>query len=199
MIPPVSHKFCRRGVQRRRFYDRINQITAPRRFHTASAIWGGMPMEHYSSSVQETEALGRALAQHLTPGTVVAFTGGLGGGQNRLCPGHGPGVGALPSGSPAPPLPLSMSTRGGGFPSFTSTCTGWAAQMTSLTSVGRISSAGGASVPWSGARPCKRPWTPTPSTWTSVGALRTTSGCSPSEAPVLRTCLWERKVRDENF
>ena len=32
-------------------------------------------MEHYSSSVQETEALGRALAQHLTPGTVVAFTG----------------------------------------------------------------------------------------------------------------------------
>ncbi len=55
-------------------------------------------MEHYSSSVQETEALGRALAQHLTPGTVVAFTGDLGAGKTAFVRGHGPGVGHCPAG-----------------------------------------------------------------------------------------------------
>ena len=50
-------------------------------------------MEHYSSSVQETEALGRALAQHLTPGTVVAFTGDLGAGKTAFVRGMAQGLG----------------------------------------------------------------------------------------------------------
>ena len=50
-------------------------------------------MEHYSSSVQETEALGRALAQHLTPGTVVAFTGDLGAGKTAFGRGMAQGLG----------------------------------------------------------------------------------------------------------
>ena len=50
-------------------------------------------MEHYSSSVQETEALGRALAQHLTPGTVVAFTGDLGAGKTAFVRGMARGLG----------------------------------------------------------------------------------------------------------
>ena len=52
-----------------------------------------MPLEHYSSSVQETEALGRALAQHLTPGTVVAFTGDLGAGKTAFVRGMAQGLG----------------------------------------------------------------------------------------------------------
>ena len=35
-------------------------------------------MEHRSGSVEETEQLGQALAEHLGPGAVVAFTGDLG-------------------------------------------------------------------------------------------------------------------------
>ena len=50
-------------------------------------------MEHYSSSVQETEALGRALAQPLTPGTVVAFTGDLGAGKTAFTAGLAKGLG----------------------------------------------------------------------------------------------------------
>lgn len=50
-------------------------------------------MEHYSSSVQETEALGRALVQHLTPGTVVAFTGDLGAGKTAFVRGMAQGLG----------------------------------------------------------------------------------------------------------
>lgn len=50
-------------------------------------------MEHYSSSVQETEALVRALAQHLTPGTVVAFTGDLGAGKTAFVRGMAQGLG----------------------------------------------------------------------------------------------------------
>ena len=50
-------------------------------------------MEHYSSSVQEPEALGRALAQHLTPGTVVAFTGDLGAGKTAVVRGMAQGLG----------------------------------------------------------------------------------------------------------
>ena len=50
-------------------------------------------MEHYSSSVQETEALGRALAQHLTPGTVVAVTGDLGAGKTAFVRGMAQGLG----------------------------------------------------------------------------------------------------------
>ena len=35
-------------------------------------------MERYSASEQETEAIGREMAQRLAPGAVVAFTGDLG-------------------------------------------------------------------------------------------------------------------------
>ena len=50
-------------------------------------------MERYSSSVEETEALGRALAQHLGPGSVVAFTGDLGAGKTAFVRGMAQGLG----------------------------------------------------------------------------------------------------------
>ena len=107
-------------------------------------------MEHYSSSVQETEALGRALAQHLTPGTVVAFTGDLGAGKTAFVRGMAQGLG-IAQRVTSPTFTIVNEYEGGRLPSSTSTCTGWAAQMTSSTSVGRISSAGGGvcAVEWS--------------------------------------------------
>ena len=50
-------------------------------------------MERYSSSVEETEALGRALAQRLGPGSVVAFTGDLGAGKTAFVRGMAQGLG----------------------------------------------------------------------------------------------------------
>ena len=50
-------------------------------------------MERYSSSVEETEALGRALAQRLAPGAVVAFTGDLGAGKTAFVRGMAQGLG----------------------------------------------------------------------------------------------------------
>lgn len=41
-------------------------------------------MERYSASEQETEAIGRELAQQLAPGAVVAFTGDLGAGKTAF-------------------------------------------------------------------------------------------------------------------
>ena len=53
-------------------------------------------MERYSASEQETEAIGRELAQQLAPGAVVAFTGDLGAGKTAFVRGMAQGLGTLP-------------------------------------------------------------------------------------------------------
>lgn len=50
-------------------------------------------MERYSASEQETEAIGRELAQRLAPGAVVAFTGDLGAGKTAFVRGMAQGLG----------------------------------------------------------------------------------------------------------
>ena len=50
-------------------------------------------MEYRTKTPAETETVGETLAATLCPGAVVAFTGDLGGGEDRLCPGAGPGPG----------------------------------------------------------------------------------------------------------
>ena len=49
-------------------------------------------MERYSASEQETEALGRALVERLSPGAVVAFTGDLGAGKTAFVRGMAKGL-----------------------------------------------------------------------------------------------------------
>ncbi len=49
-------------------------------------------MEYCSNSAEETEALGAELAVRLRPGDVVAYTGDLGAGKDRLYPGDRPGA-----------------------------------------------------------------------------------------------------------
>ena len=53
----------------------------------------GTAMERYSASEQETEAIGRELAQRLAPGAVVAFTGDLGAGKTAFVRGMAQGLG----------------------------------------------------------------------------------------------------------
>ena len=50
-------------------------------------------MEHVTTSPEETEALGEALAGRLTPGTVIAFTGDLGAGKTAFVRGLARGLG----------------------------------------------------------------------------------------------------------
>lgn len=50
-------------------------------------------MQHTSNSPAETRALGRRLADHLTPGTVLAFTGDLGAGKTAFISGLAEGLG----------------------------------------------------------------------------------------------------------
>lgn len=50
-------------------------------------------MERYSASEQETEAIGREMAQRLAPGAVVAFTGDLGAGKTAFVRGMAQGLG----------------------------------------------------------------------------------------------------------
>ncbi|MDD3428700.1 MAG: tRNA (adenosine(37)-N6)-threonylcarbamoyltransferase complex ATPase subunit type 1 TsaE [Oscillospiraceae bacterium] len=44
---------------------------------------------------EETVALGRRLAAYLTPGSVIAFTGGLGAGKTAFCSGIAQGLGCI--------------------------------------------------------------------------------------------------------
>ena len=53
----------------------------------------GTAMERYSASEQETEAIGREMAQRLAPGAVVAFTGDLGAGKTAFVRGMAQGLG----------------------------------------------------------------------------------------------------------
>lgn len=59
-------------------------------------------MEEYTShSRAETVALGRKLAKKLAPGTLIAFTGGLGAGKTAFCQGLAEGLGCTdPATSP---------------------------------------------------------------------------------------------------
>ena len=50
-------------------------------------------MEYITESPQQTEALGQALAQRLTPGTVLAFEGDLGAGKTAFTRGIARGLG----------------------------------------------------------------------------------------------------------
>lgn len=50
-------------------------------------------MERYSESERETEEIGAELADRLTPGTVVAFTGDLGAGKTAFVRGMAKGLG----------------------------------------------------------------------------------------------------------
>lgn len=51
-------------------------------------------MAVYNTTTPEaTEALGERLAQHLRPGAIVAFTGGLGAGKTTFCRGLARGLG----------------------------------------------------------------------------------------------------------
>lgn len=52
-------------------------------------------MEYHSNSEAETEALGEALAQKLSEGSVVAFTGDLGAGKTAFIRGMARGLGIL--------------------------------------------------------------------------------------------------------
>ena len=49
-------------------------------------------MERYSASERETEALGQALVERLSPGAVVAFTGDLGAGKTAFVRGMARGL-----------------------------------------------------------------------------------------------------------
>ena len=53
--------------------------------------------EFITHSREETVALGERLAQHLTPGALIAFTGGLGAGKTAFCEGLAKGLGCTDS------------------------------------------------------------------------------------------------------
>ena len=74
-------------------------------------------MERYSSSVEETEALGRALAQRLAPGAVVAFTGDLGAGKTAFVRGMAQGLG-IPQRVTSPTFTIVNEYEGGRLPLF---------------------------------------------------------------------------------
>ena len=67
---------------------------------------GYEPMEEYMShSRAETVALGRALAARVGPGSLIAFTGGLGAGKTAFCQGLAEGLGCTdPVTSPTFPI-----------------------------------------------------------------------------------------------
>ena len=86
------HKICQEGVQPTVFYDKM-LVYMPTGIATKSKIKESDPMERYSASVEETEALGQELVQKMAPGTVVAFTGDLGAGKTAFVRGMARGLG----------------------------------------------------------------------------------------------------------
>ena len=135
-------------------------------------------MEYISNSPAETEALGEALAARLTAGTVVAFTGDLGAGKTAFTRGLAWDW-AFPTGSPAPPLPLSTN-MGGRLPLFHF-------DMYRLGSSDELFDigwedylAGAACAPWSGARLSATRWRTACSGWTYGGEPVKESALLPS-------------------
>ena len=74
-------------------------------------------MEHRSGSVEETEQLGQALAEHLGPGAVVAFTGDLGAGKTAFVRGLARGLG-IPDRVTSPTFTIVNEYEGGRLPLF---------------------------------------------------------------------------------
>ena len=74
-------------------------------------------MEHRSRSVEETEQLGQALAEHLGPGAVVAFTGDLGAGKTAFVRGLARGLG-IPDRVTSPTFTIVNEYEGGRLPLF---------------------------------------------------------------------------------
>ena len=74
-------------------------------------------MERYSASEQETEALGRALVERLSPGAVVAFTGDLGAGKTAFVRGMAKGL-DIPQRVTSPTFTIVNEYEGGRLPLF---------------------------------------------------------------------------------
>ena len=74
-------------------------------------------MERYSASEQETEAIGRELAQQLAPGAVVAFTGDLGAGKTAFVRGMAQGLG-ISQRVTSPTFTIVNEYEGGALPLF---------------------------------------------------------------------------------
>ena len=73
-------------------------------------------MEHLTHSAAETEALGCRLGCALTPGTVVAYRGGLGMGKTCFTRGLAAGLGIDPAEVSSPTFALVNEYRGGRLP-----------------------------------------------------------------------------------
>lgn len=74
-------------------------------------------MEYRTGSPEETEAVGAELAQGLTPGTVLAFTGDLGAGKTAFVRGLAQGLG-LPGRVTSPTFTIVNEYEGGRLPLF---------------------------------------------------------------------------------
>ena len=74
-------------------------------------------MERYSASERETEALGEALVDRLSPGAVVAFTGDLGAGKTAFVRGMARGLG-IPQRVTSPTFTIVNEYEGGRLPLF---------------------------------------------------------------------------------
>ena len=74
-------------------------------------------MERYSASEQETEAIGREMAQQLAPGAVVAFTGDLGAGKTAFTRGLARGLG-ITERITSPTFTIVNEYQGGRLPLF---------------------------------------------------------------------------------
>ena len=74
-------------------------------------------MERYSASERETEALGEALVERLSPGAVVAFTGDLGAGKTAFVRGMAKGL-DIPQRVTSPTFTIVNEYEGGRLPLF---------------------------------------------------------------------------------
>ena len=75
------------------------------------------PMERYTNSAQETEALGQELVQKMAPGTVIAFSGDLGAGKTAFVRGRARGLG-IPARVTSPTFTIVNEYEGGRLPLF---------------------------------------------------------------------------------
>ena len=71
--------------------------------------------EFITHSREETVALGAQVAQHLAPGALIAFTGGLGAGKTAFCEGIARGLGCTDPVS-SPTFAIVNEYRGEGIP-----------------------------------------------------------------------------------
>ena len=74
-------------------------------------------MEYRTETLQETEALGEALGRILPPGSVVAYTGGLGAGKTAFTRGLARGLG-IQDRVPSPTYTIVNEYEGGRLPLF---------------------------------------------------------------------------------